>query len=50
MCHGFNFYNYPRDFWFIGGIMIFKVLFAIIILALGYKIIKNLLATKAHTD
>lgn len=50
MCHGFGFYSYPNGIWFMGGMFIFRALFALAVLILGYKLLKGFLNNKAHTD
>lgn len=50
MCRGFGFYNYPGGMWFMGGMFIFRGLFAIAVLVLGYKLIKNFLENKSQSN
>ncbi len=49
MCNWFGFYNYPGGMWFMGGMMIFRALFAVAVLVLGYKLIKSFLGNRTHT-
>lgn len=46
MCHGYGFYGFPGGHWFMGGMAIFRPLFAIGVLALGYKLIRGLIESK----
>lgn len=50
MCHGYGFYNQPGGMWFMGGMMIFRALFAVAILVLGYKLIKNYLDARKQSE
>ncbi len=50
MCNWLGFYNYPGSIWFMGGMFIFRALFAVVVLVLGYKLIKSLLDGRSHTN
>ncbi|WP_236910009.1 hypothetical protein [Clostridium sp. Cult3] len=50
MCQGFGFYNYPGNTWLFGGMLIFRVLFAIGLLVLGYKLVMHFINNRTSAN